>query len=70
MLLHDCSRKGAKQRWHRSLRKYDKALDAINKAIQMNPDPHYYLNRSYAQFGLNISKKQKRMHCRLKKKGS
>jgi tetratricopeptide (TPR) repeat protein len=54
---------------YRSLGKYDKALEAINKAIQMNPDPHYYLNRSYAQFGLNHIEEAKKDALQARQKG-
>jgi protein O-mannosyl-transferase len=54
---------------YRSLGKYDKALDAINKAIQMNPDPHYYLNRSYAHFGLHQMEEAKKDAMQAKQKG-
>jgi len=54
---------------YRSLGKYDKALDAINKAIQMNPDPHYYLNRSYAYFGLHQMEEAKKDAMQAKQKG-
>jgi protein O-mannosyl-transferase len=54
---------------YRSLGKYDKALEAIDKAIQMNPDPHYYLNRSYAHFGLHQMEEAKKDALQAKQKG-
>jgi tetratricopeptide (TPR) repeat protein len=45
---------------YRLLGKYQEALAAINKAIQLNADPHFFMNRSYAYFGLkNIEQAKK-----------
>jgi tetratricopeptide (TPR) repeat protein len=35
-----------------SLGKYQEAISIINKAINLKPDPHYYLNRAYSNKGL------------------
>ena len=35
-----------------SLGKYQEAISVINKAINLKPDPHYYLNRAYSYKGL------------------
>jgi len=37
---------------YRLLGKYQEALVPINKAIELNKDPHFFMNRSYAYFGL------------------
>jgi len=44
---------------YRLLGKFQEALVAINKAIQLNTDPHFYMNRSYAYFGLKNNEQAK-----------
>jgi tetratricopeptide (TPR) repeat protein len=45
---------------YRLLGKYQEALAPINKAIQLEPDPHFYMNRSYAYFGLKNMEQAKK----------
>jgi tetratricopeptide (TPR) repeat protein len=40
--------------------KFQKSLNFINKAIQMEPKPAYYLNRSYAYYGMGNLEMAKR----------
>ncbi len=45
---------------YRVQRKFQESLIPINRAIQLNPDPHFYMNRSYAYFGLNNMEQAKK----------
>jgi tetratricopeptide (TPR) repeat protein len=45
---------------YRVMRKYQESVAPINKAIQLDPDPHFYMNRSYAYFGLKNTEQAKK----------
>ena len=38
---------------YRNQGKFQESLVPINKAIQMDPQPTFFMNRSYAYYGLN-----------------
>jgi tetratricopeptide (TPR) repeat protein len=53
---------------YRSMKKFPEALNYINKAIALNPDPHFFMNRSYAYNGMGNTE-QARNDAMTAKKG-
>jgi Tfp pilus assembly protein PilF len=53
----------------RAQKKFQESLEPSNKAIEMNPQPLYFLNRSYSYFGLNNLEMAKKDAMKAKEGG-
>jgi protein O-mannosyl-transferase len=53
----------------RNLKKFPESLEYINKAIALNPDPHFFMNRSYTYNGMGNKEQAKNDALKAKQGG-